>query len=239
MVRAVYAWYTANGLSIGAITRRLTEQGVPTREHRSRWERSTVWAMLRNPAYKGWACFGKTQLAPRQRVTRPLRQRGGFASRNSASHEQPKAQWIEIPVPAIVSEETFAMAEELWNAQANRAAPDGRAELLQGMVSCRKCGYALYRTSTRSTARKINYTAAWDRPLPPPAGPPCDNRPIRQDLLDGLVWAEVLRLLEDPALIQQEIDRRLTAARAHCPTDGARPNWIAKWFGPAKAWTVF
>jgi len=219
VVRAVYTWYTADGLSIGAIARRLTEQGVPTRKHRSRWERSTV--MLRNPAYKGLACFGKTQLAPRQRVTRPLRQRGGFASRNSASHEQPKTQWIEIPVPAIVSEETFAMAEELLERN-KRTAPRRTVEptLLQGMVSCRKCGYALYRTSTRSTARKINYYRCLGadryRHLP---GPPCDNRPIRQDLLDSLVWAEVLHLLEDPALIQQEIDRRLTAARVHCPTE--------------------
>jgi site-specific DNA recombinase len=221
VVRAVYTWYTADGLSIGAIARRLTEQGVPTRKHRSRWERSTVWAMLRNPAYKGLACFGKTQLAPRQRVTRPLRQRGGFASRNSASHEQPKTQWIEISVPAIVSEETFAMAEELLERN-KRTAPRRTVEptLLQGMVSCRKCGYALYRTSTRSTARRINYYRCLGadryRHLP---GPPCDNRPIRQDLLDSLVWAEVLHLLEDPALIQQEIDRRLTAARAHCPTE--------------------
>ncbi len=219
VVRAVYTWYTADGLSIGAITRRLTEQGVPTRKHRSRWERSTV--MLRNPAYKGLACFGKTQLAPRQRVTRPLRQRGGFASRNSASHEQPKTQWIEIPVPAIVSEETFAMAEELLERN-KRTAPRRTVEptLLQGMVSCRKCGYALYRTSTRSTARRINYYRCLGadryRHLP---GSPCDNRPIRQDLLDSLVWAEVLHLLEDPALIQQEIDRRLTAARVHCPTE--------------------
>ena len=217
VVRAVYTWYT--GLSIGAIARRLTEQGVPTRKHRSRWERSTV--MLRNPAYKGLACFGKTQLAPRQRVTRPLRQRGGFASRNSASHEQPKTQWIEIPVPAIVSEETFAMAEELLERN-KRTAPRRTVEptLLQGMVSCRKCGYALYRTSTRSTARRINYYRCLGadryRHLP---GSPCDNRPIRQDLLDSLVWAEVLHLLEDPALIQQEIDRRLTAARVHCPTE--------------------
>jgi site-specific DNA recombinase len=70
VVRKVYAWYTVEGLSIGAITRRLNERGVPTRKQRARWERSTVWAMLRNPAYKGRACFGKTQVAPRQRITR-------------------------------------------------------------------------------------------------------------------------------------------------------------------------
>src|SRR4051812_28263013 len=87
------------------------------------------------------------------------------------------------------------------------------------MVSCRKCGYALYRTSIRSSARKINYYRCLGsdhyRHLP---GPACDNRPIRQDLLDDLVWTEVLRLLEDPALIGQEIDRRLDAARANSPT---------------------
>ncbi len=46
------------------------------------------------------------------------------------------------------------------------------------------------------------------------AGPRCGARPVRQDLLDEVVWTEVLRLLEEPALIQQELDRRLTALRA-------------------------
>jgi len=50
-------------------------------------------------------------------------------------------------------------------------------------------------------------------------GPVCDNgRLIRQELLDQIVWAEVIRLLEDPALIQQELDRRLVAARTSDPT---------------------
>ena len=192
VVRAVYAWYTVDGLSIGAITARLNQRGVPTRKQGSRWERSTVWAMLRNPAYTGRACFGKTHLAPRQRITRPLRLRGGFAARTSAHHEVPRERWIEIPVPALVTEETFALAEDLLERN-KRTSPRRTVEptLLQGMVSCRKCGYALYRTSTR---------------------------PIRQDLLDDLVWTEVRRLLEDPALIGQEIDRRLDAARTTSPT---------------------
>jgi len=42
--------------------------------------------MLRNPAYKGTACFGKTETAPRQRITRSLRMRGGVGSRDSAHH---------------------------------------------------------------------------------------------------------------------------------------------------------
>ncbi|MCM8613880.1 recombinase family protein [Accumulibacter sp.] len=52
VVHQVYDLYTADCLSIGAITRWLNEQEVPTRKEGTRWERSTVWAMLRNPAYR-------------------------------------------------------------------------------------------------------------------------------------------------------------------------------------------
>ena len=100
VVRWVYERYTIDGLSIGAITRLLNEQRIPTRKQTGRWERSTVWAMLRNPAYKGAAGFGKTQTAPRQRITRPLRLRGGIASRDSAHHERPQDEWIAIPSAA-------------------------------------------------------------------------------------------------------------------------------------------
>ncbi|SIO41690.1 Site-specific DNA recombinase [Bradyrhizobium erythrophlei] len=80
IVRWMFELYTVQGLSIGAIARLLNEQAIPTCKRRGRWERSTVWGMLRNPAYKGQACFGKTTLAPRQRITRPIRMRGGISS---------------------------------------------------------------------------------------------------------------------------------------------------------------
>ena len=220
VVRQVYERYTVEHLSIGAITRLLNKRRVPTRKRNTRWERSTVWAMLRNPAYKGTACFGKTEIRPRQRVTRPLRIRGGIVTRNSASHERPRKEWIEIPVPEIVSEETFALAQELLTANKTRA-PRRTIEpsICQGLVSCSKCGYALYRTSTRTSARRIHYyrclgSDGW-RYL---NGAICSNPPIRQDLLDEVVWNEVLKLLENPRLIEEELGRRLEAARKASPT---------------------
>jgi site-specific DNA recombinase len=219
VVRQVYDHYTMAGWSIAAITRWLNDQRVPTRKPGARWERSMVWAMLRNPAYRGAACFGKTRVATRQRVTRPLRMRGGMATRDSANHERPREDWIEIPVPALIDEPIFARAQELLQenkirAQRRTIAPS----LVQGLVSCRRCGYALSRTSTRSSARLIHYyrclgSDGW-RHL---GGPRCTSRPVRQDLLDETVWTEVLRLLEDPTVIQHELDRRLAVARAADP----------------------
>ena len=221
VVQRIYKMYTVEGLSIRAITRRLNEQRIPTRKRSARWERSTVWAALRNSAYRGIAYFGKTRVAARSRITRALRLRGGMSKRNSAGQERPRDEWIEIPVPALVSEESFARAQELL--QENKIRAKRRTitpSIVQGLVSCQKCGYAFSRTSTVTSARKLHYykcigSDGW-RKL---GGPVCDNgRLVRQDLLDQVVWTEVIRLLEDPTLIQHELDRRLAAARASDPT---------------------
>jgi site-specific DNA recombinase len=171
--------------------------------------------MLRNPAYEGRACFGKTEICARKRITRPLRQRNGISNRNSCSHERPRQDWVEIPVPALVSEETFALAQE--QLQQNKRHSLRRTitpSLLQGMLVCERCGYALYRTATQTSARKLYYYRCLGsdayRHL---KGAVCDNPPVRQDHLDEVVWGELLRLLEDPSLIQKELDRRLEAAK--------------------------
>jgi site-specific DNA recombinase len=52
------------------IARRLNAEGISTRKQSAPWERSVVWAMLRNPAYRGAAAFGKTRIAGRTRITR-------------------------------------------------------------------------------------------------------------------------------------------------------------------------
>ena len=221
IVRRMYEMYTVEGLSIGEITRRLNAEGIPTRKASARWERSVVWAVLRNPAYRGTACFGKTIASTRTRVMRPQRRRGVTTPSMTSGHERPREEWIEIPVPALITEESFARAQELLQENKMRSRRRTIApSVVQGLVSCAKCGYAFSRTSTYTTARKIHYykcigSDSW-RKL---GGPVCDNRRlVRQDLLDQIVWAEVIRLLEEPALIQQELDRRLAAARSANPT---------------------
>ena len=219
VVRQVFESYIREGLSINKIAHGLNAREIPTRTGTTRWERSTVWGMLRNPAYSGHACYGKTEGRPRQRITRPLRQRGRVPTRDSASHERPREDWIEIPVPALVSEATFALAQEQLE-QNRRHSPRRTIEptLLQGMLVCERCGYALYRTSTHTSRRRLYYYRCLGsdryRHL---KGAACDTRPVRQDHLDTVVWNEILRLLEDPALIHAEIGRRREAAQRTDP----------------------
>jgi len=228
VVRMIFDRYTHAGLSIGAITRDLNQAQIPTRSGNGRWERSTVWGILRNPAYVGRACFGKTRLQPRQRITRRLRQRGILPARQSANHERPRQEWIEISVPALVTEETFALAQE--QLQKNKQFASRRAirpTLLQGLLVCQNCGYALYGSSGGRYPNHVRYyyrclgSDGW-RHL---RGPVCQNRPVRQDDLDELVWREVLRLVQDPVLLQGEIDRRIREAKKADPV-GQREQYL-------------
>jgi site-specific DNA recombinase len=220
VVQEVYRQYAEEFLSIGAIARNLNEQKVPTRKGKSKWERSTLWAMLRNPAYCGKACYGKTEHTERQRMTRPLRAKGGYAARNSCSKEKPREEWIEIPVPAIIAQPLFDIVQERLKSNKLRSQRNTKVEtLLQGMMVCSECGYSLYRTYTETSAkRRIYYYRCFGSDRYRFEGMrKCNCKPVRQDYLDNIVWQQIVQLLEDPTLIQREVEKRVEETRKASP----------------------
>ena len=227
VVREVFARYVEGDVSIGELARWLTERGIPTRTGKAVWDRSSVWAMLRNTAYRGQAAFGKTKTLERHgKPTRTTRVRGERHGRRAARADQPAEKWTLIGVPAIVTEETFELAQARLSQNAHFAKRNTkRPTLLQGILVCRECGYGCYRTTTRTTNKRIYYYRCIGsdnyRHI---GGRVCHSRPIRADELDELVWGEVRRLLQDPALVRAEIDRRLTAARSEHPVARRRES---------------
>jgi site-specific DNA recombinase len=228
VVREVYGLYTEQGLSMQAITRELNARGIPTQTRQSGWERCTVRAILRNPAYTGRAYYGKTERAERKKITRRLRQRGGFSPRCDAHRERPQAEWIEIAVPAIITEERFALAKERLE-QNKRFARRHTIEptLLQGFLVCSLCGYAFCRVSNQTTKRKLYYYRCLGSERHRTfVKTVCHNRPIRQDYLDELVWQKVMELLQNPELIRAEINRRMHEVRESNPSKQKKESLV-------------
>jgi len=220
VVRQVFALYTQGQASIGGIARHLNERGVRTRTGKCLWERSTIWGMLSNPAYQGTACFGKTEVCERKRITRPLRQHGGYSPRANSHRDRPRDQWIEIAIPAIVDKSTFALAQERLAQNKRLSARNTKTPtLLQGLLVCGQCGYGIYRTWTRTSKQKIGYyrCVGSDR-YRHLKGPVCSCRPMRQDYIDNFVWQQIMQLLNSPELIQAEIQRRVQAHARSSPT---------------------
>ena len=128
-------------------------------------------------------------------------------------------------MPALISAEDFALVAQQLERN-NRFSPRNtrRPSLLQGILVCRECGYAYYRCSTRSPNGILReyYRCSGTDGHRRPEGRVCENRPIRLAEVDELVWARVLELLDDPTLIEAEIDRRLQTLRAAHPSSGRR-----------------
>jgi site-specific DNA recombinase len=132
-VREIFEWIGLEGASIGEICRRLKSKGIRTRTGKDYWDRTTVWGMLKNPAYKGSAGFGKTRIGPRKPALRPQR-RYEQSQRDFSIYPVPEEEQERIPVPAIVSEDLFETVQEQLaeNKRHNRQRKRGARYLLQG-----------------------------------------------------------------------------------------------------------
>ena len=225
IVREIFARYVEQRESIVQIARSLTEQGVPTRTGAPHWGSSTIWAILRNPAYTGLAAYGRRRVtgAP-VKPMRLTRQRGRHSGRSAYEHVGPE-HWLRIPVPALITEEQHALAQQLL-ARNSRLSPRNTRQpsLLQGILVCRECGHSYYRSSTRSKAGNVHhyYRCSGADSFRRPEGRVCAARHVRIEEIDELVWTQVLVLLENPELIKAEIERRLATLRAEHPASHRR-----------------
>jgi len=225
VVAELYARYTDDSVAIAELTRWLTTLGVQTRTGKARWDRSVVWAMLRNPAYAGRACFGKTMRTPEPAgLNRTARLAERSTPRPYTVTDRPREDWLEIPVPALVDEDTWARAQRRLTDNKRYAARNTKTpSLLQGICACKECGYAYYRTSTRTAKNKIYYyRCLGSDDYRYEHGRVCTNKPVRADYLDAVVWDHVTALLADPALIRAEIEKRLTQIRTSDPATAQR-----------------
>jgi site-specific DNA recombinase len=181
--------------------------------------------MLKNPAYVGRAAYLKTGTTDRRpAINRQARLQGRSVPRHQAHYDRPPEEWITIPVPAIIDEATFEIAARRLADNRRFAARNSKEpSLLMGLAACQSRGYAYYRTSTRTAKRKIYYYRCLGSDnYRYEGGRVCQNKPVRADYLDEVVWTHLAGLLADPNLIQAELDRRLAQLRATNPATAER-----------------
>jgi DNA invertase Pin-like site-specific DNA recombinase len=134
--------------SASQVVRLLRDQGLRLpRRHRNRdtvWRTPTVAAViaiLRNPAYAGTFAYGKTQSQVPPGGGRPQQRR------------QPLRQWkviVHDRDPAYITWETFERIQAIvddhyatYEQNKRRGLPRQGAALLQGLVSCGRCGHKM------------------------------------------------------------------------------------------------
>jgi site-specific DNA recombinase len=210
MVQQVFAWVGEARCTISEVCRRLHQAGIRTQTGKEYWDHKTVWDMLKNPAYKGEAAFGKTRWTPVGPRLRAPRGRPAQSRRGYAGTDAPKDEWITIPVPALVNAALFdAVQTQLEENRRRARIPEkGSRYFLQGLLVCAKCGYAY--CGRTNDARNAYYRCAGAMNIPRQGFQRiCWNKELRMDQTDAAVWQEVCRLLEHPECLEQEYRQRL------------------------------
>jgi site-specific DNA recombinase len=216
VVRQIFDWIGRERTSIGEACRRLQQAAIPSPKGKPVWDRSTVWGLLNNPAYKGTAAFGKTAIGQKRPRLRPGRRQSPQPRQDYSIYEQDPKQWILIPVPALIDEALFeAVQQQLQeNRQRARQSQRGAKYLLQGLLVCQQCGYAYYgkpvsHKSAKGKVRDYAYYRCIGTDAYRFGGERiCTNLQVRTDLLEIAVWQQVEALLENPQRLEQEYDRR-------------------------------
>jgi site-specific DNA recombinase len=134
LVAEMFRRYANDGATIADLARWIGSAGAVTRTGKHRWDRSVIWGMLRNPAYAGTAVFGKTQIIHEQPgLNRVARLQGRSVPRAVKTVDRPREEWLQIPVPAIVDQVTFARVRQRlednkrFAARNTTASPPGQA----------------------------------------------------------------------------------------------------------------
>jgi site-specific DNA recombinase len=206
VVAQIFAWYTDPGqpASLYQVAKRLSDAQIPTPRGGKRWNVASVRGILRSPTYTGVAYSGRTRPAPARRRKSALQPVGPGESQQPA----PAEEWIAVPVPAIISSETFEAAQHRLdrNVQMARRNNTTYEYLLRGLVSCGQCrltcggrtlppGYHYYFCRGRTDALRLAI------------GERCTARYAPAQALDELVWQDLCRVLREPALITHELAR--------------------------------
>jgi site-specific DNA recombinase len=205
IVRQIFAWYTVGDgesgpLSTHGVHRKLHELGVPSpadlrpeqypqkRRARSRWNRTTIARILENETYVGTWHWRK--------------------SAKPGDATQPEQEPIAVPVPAIISQETWQAALEKRTKDKARGRPQVRWQyLLSRRVVCGRCGSGMGGFTKQQKFRPLSYYRcdARDRSLTQYSYI-CDLPFFRANDVEAAVWDWVKSLLNEPTALTQGLD---------------------------------
>lgn len=196
VVRRIFDDFVAGGFSMRRICRGLYQDGIPSPTGNAAWSIACISKMLANPTFKGRALYNRHQAVP------PTT--GRKSTRNVL---RPAEEWIEIPVPAIVSEEIYDAAQRVARNHSyfspRRAQPG--EWLLRRLVVCGHCGVKTYCQGTKKHGGvgELRYYVCNRRRSLEAGGPEraCPQPSMRAQALEALVWEHLCKALLRPEIL--------------------------------------
>lgn len=209
IVRYIYYLYVTEKMKGPAIAKRLTEEAIPCRN--SKWRDTLIYSILKNEAYTGTAYMFKHRVLEPKRSpkTKEYRRR-----KNTSRRTRPQADWVGIPVPRIIDDETWNKAQELLikNSRTSKRNNNKNTYMLRGLVICGLCGsMASGYVSNKSTF----YSCRAKRGNNILSKPHDEIVQVSHKPFDEKVWEGLTELLNDPEKMKAQIGKRIQMTKSN------------------------
>jgi hypothetical protein len=170
------------------------------RAHGGRWQSSSVLAIIRNPAYKGWTVENK------------YFSEGISDAGHSIMRRVPEEEWVihdktGVITPAIVSEEMWRAGNATIDANAHNRNSAGKKvhdHLLRGMIFCSRCGEKRYPKMNRH--RNVSYHCSNHILVIQNCRPEsvhCRARAVRGSWIEPLAWEGLKSYILEPGKVEE------------------------------------
>jgi len=213
MVRQLYAWFVEEGLTIRQCLRRLNAGPWLTRSGRPQWSSSVAYHILSDPAYTGTAYSNRYEyVLPKKPHGRTRR-----SGERTCRRPRPPEQWIAIPVPVLIDQQTWerAKAQMARNAMMSFRRNKKHDYLLRCLLKCGTCGlgvHGCFFPGAQGRAGHRYYRCAGTDPLTTGREARCPRARIDADALEQAVWDHITGLLGSPSQLSAQFERFIAEA---------------------------
>jgi site-specific DNA recombinase len=206
-VRMLYTWLIDERMTSRQLLKRLNAGPWLPRSGKKPWSAATVHHILTDPIYTGTAYTNRYRFVP------PTKPRTPHRSPNPSFTKQPRPreEWIAIPVPAVIDQQThdLAVAQLARNATLSFRHNTKRSYLLRCLLRCQSCGLAMCGITHKAGSRhgEVGYYVCSGKDLVYSARTErCRQRRVRMDELDATVWEHLCTLLRAPAQLLAQFE---------------------------------
>lgn len=212
-VRMIYEWYIFEQLTTREIGEKLYSAGImPKRGESKSWSASSIGRILTSEIYIGKYYYNRRKTKKVKGKTT----KSGKPQRSISYREQ--EEWIEVPVPAIVDEHIYALAQNQKNKNTtNKHIGNPKYQfLLKTILKCGHCGRTWDATTysgrmDKETGDRVKYRCyRCPNIVPKRYGAEiekCPSQSLRAEILEDYIWDQVVKLVDDPSLFVEQMNK--------------------------------
>ena len=153
IIRYIFESFALHGKSLRELAHDLLDM-CPPPSGNGLWRHGTVRRILTSPVYKGEFIAFHMKAS---KVSKPSRD--GMSTRITEKRvERPPEEWIRVPVPPVVDEGVWELANRMLERNKATSARNGkRLYLLTGLITCASCGKSFSGWGKNSRQRGKTY----------------------------------------------------------------------------------